>query len=43
MLRLLCFFGMHKWHPTARVADGSRFSKEVCTRCLKRLWREEKR
>lgn len=38
MMRLLCYFGLHDWHPTARITDHDRFSKLICTRCSVRKW-----
>lgn len=37
-MKLLCLIGIHAWHPTARVTDGHRLSKLICTRCGTRKW-----
>lgn len=39
MGKLLCLIGLHCLHPTARVADERKFSKEICVRCGRRKWR----
>jgi hypothetical protein len=36
--RLLCFIGLHNWHPTAAIFETNRISKLMCTRCGVRKW-----
>ena len=37
-MRLLCYLGLHRWHPTHPLFETRRLSKLICTRCNKRKW-----
>ncbi len=37
-MRLLCWLGIHAWHPTVAIFERRRLSKLICTRCGVRKW-----
>lgn len=37
-MKILCWLGIHAWHPTAAIFERHRLSKLNCTRCGVRKW-----